>query len=327
MTDARPIVHVGYHKTATTWFQQAVYPHATSHRYVPRRVVQDALLAPSAFAFDPRAARAALGTGPLVLCEENLSGYIHNGGLNGHLSAAMAERIRMVLPDARIVIFVRAQPAMIAACYAQYVQGGGTHRPHRYLFPADHLHGAAADPWKAARFSFDHFDYDALCRRYRDLFGAEAVHVFPYEELRADREAFLKRFAERLELGLKPARIDRRERNVSYGRGAMTAGRLLNRFTARSAADKRVWLHLPFAYAGRRWLLDRVGRLSGGSASPEEVLGAPMIAWIADRYAASNARLAAESGLDLAAHDYPLAASVRPVPRPEVGRWRRWLAR
>lgn len=324
MTAPRPIVHIGYHKTATTWFQQAVYPHATSHRYVARRTVQDALLAPSAFAFDPAVARAALGEGPVILCEENLSGYIHNGGLNGHLSAAMAERVRAVLPDARIVIFIRAQPAMIAACYAQYVRGGGTHRPHRYLFPADHLHGAAVEPWKAPRFSFDHFDYLALCRRYRDLFGAEAVHVYPYEALRAGRDAFLRRFAGELDLGLEWSRVDHGARNGSYGGGAMAAARLLNRFTVRSVVDKRVWLHLPFAYAGRRWLLERA---PGRSRGPAAALGEPTVAWIADRYAESNARLAAEFGLDLAAYGYPMEAAAEPAPRPRAGRWRRWLAR
>lgn len=327
MTAPRPIVHIGYHKTATTWFQQAVYPHATSHRYVPRRAVQQALLAPSAFAFDSAAARAALGAGPLVLCEENLSGYIHNGGLNGHLSAAMAERIRAVLPDARIVMFVRAQPAMIAACYAQYLRGGGTHRPHRYLFPGDHLHGASSEPWKAPRFSFDHFDYDALARHYRELFGAGMVHVFPYEALRADPRGFLRRFGEAVGLSADWDLIDCAGRNESYGRGTMTAARLLNRFTARSVTDKRTWLHLPFAYAGRRWLLEWAGRLPGRSPTPADVLGAGTVAWIADRYAASNARLAAEFGLDLAAHDYPLTPSAEPAPRPEAGRWRRWLAR
>ena len=74
----RPIVHIGYHKTATTWFQRSVYPHAESHRWVPRGRVQAALLDPSGMAFDPDRARALLMEGddgrPPLLCEENLSG-------------------------------------------------------------------------------------------------------------------------------------------------------------------------------------------------------------------------------------------------------------
>lgn len=319
-----PIVHIGYHKTATTWFQRDVYPHVLGRRYVPREEVQAALLAPSAFAFDPAAARAALPPGPgLVLCEENLSGYLHNGGLNGHLSRAMAERIRAVLPDARIVLFVRRQPAMIAAAYAQYLRGGGTHGPHRYLFPQDYLFGAAAEPWKAPRFSFDHFDYDRLAAWYAELFGRDRVHVFLYEALAADQPGFLRRFAADLELELDWDRIGFSGRNASYHRPAAWAARALNRFTARSVVDKRTLLHVPGFYTARRPLLERAARLPGS----KDLLGAGMTAWIEQRYWESNRRLAEMFGLDLAAHRYPLSPPDRPVERPRAAAWRRTLAR
>ena len=57
----RPIVHVGYHKTATTWFQNQVWPGATSHDYVARAVTQKALLAPTGMHFETAQAAALLG--------------------------------------------------------------------------------------------------------------------------------------------------------------------------------------------------------------------------------------------------------------------------
>lgn len=323
-----PIVHIGYHKTATTWFQRDVYPHVLNRRYVPREAVQDALLAPTAFAFDPAVARGALPPGPgLVLCEEALSGYMHNGGFHGHLQRAMAERIRETLPDARIVMFVRNQPAMIAACYAQYLRGGGTHGPHRYLFPEDHLHGAAAKPWKAPRFTFDQFDYHHLAGWYAELFGRERVHVYPYEALAADGAGFLRRFAAELELELDWDRVGYGSRNASYNRTAAWTARLLNRFTARSVIDKRTWVHLPGFYTARRPVLERVARLPGGRPTPGDLLGARTVAWIEARYWQSNAELARTFGLDLASHGYRLTPPERPVERPRAARWRRALAR
>jgi hypothetical protein len=103
--------------------------------------------------------------------------------LLGFLSKEMAHRIQAVFPDARVVIFVRSQPEMIAACYQQYVRGGGTYPVRRYLWPLDHLRGAAAQPYKIPRFSFDHFDYERLVAHYIELFGRERVHVFAYEEV------------------------------------------------------------------------------------------------------------------------------------------------
>ena len=37
----RPIVHIGYHKTATTWFQKHFYPCVRNARFVARERVRD----------------------------------------------------------------------------------------------------------------------------------------------------------------------------------------------------------------------------------------------------------------------------------------------
>ena len=58
---ARPIVHIGYHKTATTWFQKSIWPSLASHDWVPRKVTQEALLNPPGMHFDPAEARRVLG--------------------------------------------------------------------------------------------------------------------------------------------------------------------------------------------------------------------------------------------------------------------------
>ena len=291
----RPIVHIGYHKTATTWFQLSVYPHATSHRWIPRGRVQQALLEPSGMDFDPARARAMLMEGddvrPLILCEENLSGYIHNGGLHGFLPPAMAERIRAVLPDAQIVIFVRSQVSMIAACYMQYVRGGGTHGVHRYLFPSLYLRGAYAQPFKVPRFSFDHFDYDRLVARYDALFGPENVHLYPFEDLR-DQPAMLGRLEADLGLSLDRGRVGFDRANVSWNLALLPAARFLNHFTARTVEDKERAVHLPGFYVMRAFLVGRISRLLPRRGQTG-VLGPTLERWIEARFAASNARLRA----------------------------------
>ena len=93
----RPIVHIGYHKTATTWFQNQVWPGTISHEYVARADTQQALLAPPGMHFDAVAARAALAlesrTRPVLLSEENLSGYPHNGGMHGLIGPEAYEEL------------------------------------------------------------------------------------------------------------------------------------------------------------------------------------------------------------------------------------------
>ncbi len=288
----RPIVHIGYHKTATTWFQRSVYPHAISHRWIPRTQAQAALLEPSGMAFDAAAARATLLEGddvrPPLICEENLSGYLHNGGLHGFLPPAMAEQIRAVLPDARIVIFVRPQASMIAACYRQYVRGGGTRGVHRYLFPSLYLHGAYAQPFKVPRFSFDHFDYDRLIALYDGLFGRENVHVYSFENL-TDPQAMLSRLESDLDLTLDRGRVRFDRPNASWNDALIPAARFLNHFTARTVEDKDAIIHIAGFYAVRAGLLTMLSRIL--PRRQRSLLGARLEAWIEARFAASNARL------------------------------------
>ena len=328
----RPIVHIGYHKTATTWFQKSVYPRARNLAYVPRQRVKRAFLSASALHFDPAWARAALELAPgaaPILCEEELSGYLHTGGLMGFLSKEMAQRIHQVFPDARIVIFVRAQPEMVAACYQQYLRGGGTFPPRRYLWPADALHGAAAAPYKIPRFSFDHFDYDRLIAHYAALFGRESVRVFAFEEIARDARGFLQRFAKELELDLDVDSVSLAKQNASYSRPVASLARALNRFTNRTVNDKRHWLHVPRWYSARRWLIERLNAsgLFGTRATPEDLLGAQAVAWIRQRYWESNRRLAALVPWDPAALGYPMDPPPAPVERPRRAAWLRWTVK
>ena len=306
----RPIVHIGYHKTGTTWFQQHFYARVAGARYVPRRTVQQAFLEPSALHFDPAEARALIGPDDgkrLLLCEEGLSGYIHNGGMAGSLSKDVAHRLKAVLPDADIVIFIRSQPSMIAACYSQYLKGCGTFSANRYLFPGRYLHGARAERIKGPRFSFDHFDYDRLIAQYIELFGPDRVHVFPFEQFRADSMAFAQRFAAIFDLDVQLDATASRWANRSYNRPALLLSRLFGLFTARTVDDKYYMVHIPYWYALTRALCEAVTRLLPlRSPSPRALLGRKAVRWIEERFVESNRRLAAQTGLALHRYKYPL---------------------
>lgn len=329
MTEA--LIHIGYHKTATTWFQQVYYPLARDATYVPRAVVRQAFLQDGAFTFDPARARALIdshtgGAARLVLCEEGLSGYPHNGAMMGCLSKEVAGRLKATLPEARIVIFIRAQAEAIAATYQQYLRGGGTHRPHRYLFPYDYLYGAIAQPHKVPRFSFDHFAYDRLIACYEELFGADRVHVFLYEAFRRDPVDFLADYGRRLDLDVPPAAVSLKPRNRSYSQAVLGLARLLNHFTSRTVQDKQCLVHIPGWYGARGKLLEGLSRV-GRPPSAVQLLGPETVTWIAQQFWESNLRLVGRLGLPLARCGYPVDPPVTPVERPRAAPWHAWLAR
>src|SRR3546814_17860626 len=78
----QPISHIGFHKTATSWFQKSFYGASTSHRLVDRILVRKTFLGGTAFDYDPAWARAELGfksgERPPLICDEDLSGFLHN---------------------------------------------------------------------------------------------------------------------------------------------------------------------------------------------------------------------------------------------------------
>lgn len=307
----RHLVHIGYHKSATTWFQQVYYPGVENARYVDREQVRRAFLEDSALHWRAPAARDLLHLDSgrrLILCEESLSGYLHNGGLFGCLSKDMAQRLRAAFADADIVAFIRRQPDMIAACYMQYIRGGGTFSVNRYLRPQRYLsHGAESRYYKIPRFSFDHFEYRPLLHYYIDLFGRDRVHVFPYEALREDSDAFLEEFERRFDLCVDRENLPGGRRNVSYRHWLIPVARLLNLFTRRTVLDKHYLVHVPYWYSARRWILETLNRLPvGGAPAPGRLLGQENMAYIHERYRDSNRQLAAEFDLALDRYRYPL---------------------
>lgn len=307
---SRAIAHVGYHKTATTWFQKRFYPAVKSHAYVPRREVQSIFLKPSAFHFDAFSAQETLsGMGdrlPPIICEEELSGGVHTGGMAGSLSKDAAGRIRAAMPDAEVVIFLRNQIEMAAALYMHYIREGGTHSPKRYFFPERYRKDVARHSFKYPVFSFDHLEYIGLVEHYESLFGKGRVHIFAYESFRTDPVPFVRMFAERLGLEVDWGKVDFEAENTGYGANAIRLARLLNRFTYRSVLDKRFCLNLlsnKFRSELPR-MLNR-SRLRGQRPTPERILGPELLGYLRERFVPTNRRLSERYGLVLSELGYP----------------------
>ena len=195
------LVHIGYHKTASTWLQgQLFLPRFGFQRY-PRAQIARAFIEPGPFSFDAPAWREeidawrdeilAAGLVP-VLSHERLSGYPHSGGFD---SLEIAERLATVLPDARILIVVREQRSMILSNYHQYVRDGGACPVGRYLQPPQ------PSMRRLPGFAADFFAYDRLIESYRSHFGAANVCVLAYEQFVATPDRFLERIGTLAELG------------------------------------------------------------------------------------------------------------------------------
>ena len=287
----RPLLHVGYHKTGTTWLQNRFlvpeygYGRILDHDEVSALIVDahesgrdaDRLAAIAA----ERSGALEPGTVPAV-SSEILCGNPFHGGAGG---AHNARLLAAAFPDARILITIREQTRMLTSVYMQYLSRGGALPPEGF-FAEENAPGYP-------RFRAEHFRYDWLIGLYRDLFGAENVLVLTQEEMAGDLAGFLAKlsaFAEAPRQDGFPARASRS--GASYPEAAAPLLRRINHFRAGPASPEPAldlggvsdalyrWAGgaarhpaLARALAGRRPVTDHVtARFSGRFAESNQAL-------------------------------------------------------
>ena len=124
METLRPLIHVGYHKTGSTWLQKRVFADDAAGFCVPwaagREEAVRAFIHPNPFHFAPAKAREAFEAGLEKARERSLVPVISHEGLSGDPMAGkyygreVAERISRTFPDARILICIREQKATLS---------------------------------------------------------------------------------------------------------------------------------------------------------------------------------------------------------------------
>lgn len=190
----RLLLHIGYHKTATSWMQQRLFTPAHFYRQIADHAdVFAHVVQPHGLRFDPApmrdliaARRKALPSGEVsVISSEILSGHPFQGG---HESDVYAARLHEIAPEARILISIRAQMKILPSVYMQYVLRGGTQAYDRFFDGTDELGYFAFTP--------QHFEYDLLVAHYQALFGVHNVYVLTQESLQTDMAGAAHRLAE-----------------------------------------------------------------------------------------------------------------------------------
>jgi sulfotransferase family protein len=306
-----PLVHIGYHKTGTNWLQNVFFRNsATGFRFLgegtdhpARRLYLDPLLD-----FDAGAVRGglerlmerarAMGLIPVVSLER-LSGHPDSGG---HDVKQIADRLREVLPEARILVVIREQRSMIVSMYKMHVKAGGLVPLRHYLEPATNRTA------RVPAFDLRYLEYHRLIDYYRSLFGETNVLVIPYEEFVQDPRAFVVRIGEFAGRRVSEDVLDRlaydKRANRSASAPTTAVVRRLNRIRPRSELNPAPIVESTSAARLARWL-DKADPLAESLPHPlvatsEERLRRTVADVVGDRYKASNRQIQQLLGTDLA---------------------------
>jgi hypothetical protein len=303
------LVHIGYFKTGSTWLQKRIFPCEAlgfcslwRDRAVPFRE----LIAPLSYNFDREYARSVMlpdvekiqaqGLVP-VLSDENLCGNPSPWGYEG---GPIARRLYSVFPDARVLICIREQRAMLLSLYRQSVRWGYASSLQAFF---DRIQNDSKlkrkEPGSFIPLGLHFLKYDALVRFYIELFGAENVLVLPYELLRDNQAAFVNRILRHS--GLQAvAQLERSRDNVSESIPALSFRRRLNWLTNYFGGTSNL---------GRRTLVqmaEQLDRCIPGKVRKDTYESALSLAthYFPERFCESNRRLQQYMDTDLVRYRY-----------------------
>lgn len=241
------IIHVGLHKTGSTFLQQEIWPQVEGVHYLTRPFTQhnhafNKLQYADDSVYDREDAAAVLRgfeADRFLISDEALSGKpVMLSCLN---RTQTARRLHELFPKAVIVLFVRDQRDIMLSHYNSYVKMPFGVKPIHKLFwkpGADYAYeegvreGDYYDPetlYYNTNDIFIHFDcflYAPLVSLYQRLF--ERVEVFLYEDLKHRQDDVLRRLSAIVNHPLSDI-SERRTRNPSHSRNELVIRRALNR--------------------------------------------------------------------------------------------------
>jgi len=309
------LIHIGYHKTASSWLQQKIFTSESdvfeplSRKTFGQSTLAELFFRDGTYMLSPfddnekkikneidhilssRQAKKKV----FVLSHERLSGNPNSGGFDAKKIALM---LKAIFPDGKVLILIREQKSFLRSYYFQYLAIGGTFSIEKYLTrPYDN---------KIPFFSPNHINYYPLINEYYNLFGEDNVLIIPYELFCSDPGMFLDKLGRFLDIHLDVELETFSERiNKKENLFLMYRLRCLNIFRKSSSVNNYSFLRNKYA----KRIVDTLIRAgyflpSTWDEKTSEYLYAQIAKFVGNRYVDSNKKVAQIIDIDLAEYGY-----------------------
>ncbi|MFV8755564.1 sulfotransferase [Nannocystaceae bacterium ST9] len=236
----RIVLHVGLHKTATTFLQDRVFPELPGVAFVhplhypqasdgpiERFMLELFFRNPACIDLDRHRAAIAswldrVEAQTVLISSEAIVGW----PIENHSNLANnSELLHAVFPAAQVILVVRRQDKWLESAYAQLLKAGFSTSIERYVNWSPRtrsFEGYNVGLYKGPNLDARDLDWAAFDRHYRRRFGEQAVLTLPFELFADDAPAFLRAIYEFLAVDEGP-QPDTRER-VNERWSGVTAG-------------------------------------------------------------------------------------------------------
>lgn len=189
------VLHIGYHKTATSWLQKKFFendelPINALARYEDRAKWLTEILKPD-YTYCPEVLKGYINEnykrGSInVLSIERLSGYPITGGYDSY---TLAHRLHDLIPDAKVIISTREPKSMIKAAYIEYLKANGAETLPELLKTKRNVF------LRKPTFNLAFFKYQHLINTYDKLFCSSNVLLLPIELLQDKPSLYIELLA------------------------------------------------------------------------------------------------------------------------------------
>lgn len=238
------IIHTGYFKTGTTWFQEVFFPKVTNIVFsnAANSSLDDNLILVRPYDYSSENVTRHIDdlfpnepSKTLLLSRERLSGHPFTGGFD---SKVIADKLKSTYPNATIIIFIREQKNAIISAYKEYVKRGGIAPFEKWICTHERT---------IPSFQLDYFNYYKHVNYYFSLFGKLNVKVYAYEDFKNEPEVFLKSFSEELNLDIDLSQFDFTKKvNKGFSTKSLKLIRWSNKFSESKNLNPYPAIKIPF---------------------------------------------------------------------------------
>jgi hypothetical protein len=309
-------LHVGLHKTGTSFLQARVFPNLPGVRFVHplHRLREDPgpiesfffeLFFRNAACIDMDAHRAAIDAwfetvdeDKVLISSEAIVGWPTENHSNLRVNV---EVLAEMFPRAKVLFLVRRQDTWAESAYRQILRAGFSTTIERYLNYAD----GAFDRYNMGLYNGPNLDardlnWEAFDRLFRRRFP-EGVLTLPYEYYRREQGDFLAELTEWMELPAWELPEGEETVNEAWSPAALRVAKLVNRIPMpiKLAVRDRIGSEMHPSE-----VISRVGSRLGLNAKADAKMSETMREQLMALHAESNARLCERIGGRLRAYGY-----------------------